>query len=89
MSREIIWRLILLLITANDFDDFCNRASKLADLSKGAPLFTITQARYISKASGNYEMSSDGGRIQQDGCSDVMPGNDAEDCTQEDDWQLL
>ncbi|KAG5532109.1 hypothetical protein RHGRI_026654 [Rhododendron griersonianum] len=73
----------------DDFDDFCNRASKLADLSKGAPLFTVTQARNISKASGNYEMSSDGGRIQQDGCSDVMPGNDAEDCTQEDDWQLL
>lgn len=72
----------------DDFDDFCNRASKLADLSKGAPLFTVTQAR-ISKASGNHEMSSDGGQIQQDGCSDVMPGNDAEDCTQEDDWQFL
>ncbi|KAF7132348.1 hypothetical protein RHSIM_Rhsim09G0091900 [Rhododendron simsii] len=73
----------------DDFDDFCNRASKLADLSKGAPLFTVTQARNISKASSNYEMLSDGGQIQQDGCSDVMPGNDAEDCTQEDDWQFL
>lgn len=76
-------------LLVDDFDDFCNRASKLADLSKGAPLFTVTQARNISKASSNYEMLSDGGQIQQDGCSDVMPGNDAEDCTQEDDWQFL
>lgn len=73
----------------DDFDDFCNRASKLADQSKGAPLFTVTQAREISKATGNYEMLSDGGRIQQDGSSDIMSGNDAEDCTQEDDWQFL
>ena len=32
-----------------DFDDFCCRASKLADESNGAPLFTVSQSKSISR----------------------------------------
>lgn len=30
-----------------DFDDLCLRASKLAEESKGAPLFTVTQSHSL------------------------------------------
>ncbi|GFS40095.1 peptidase family C54 protein [Actinidia rufa] len=72
----------------DDFDDFCDRASKLADQSKGAPLFTVTQIRNMPKtAASHYDRESDSAQIQQDWSFDAE--NNAEDCTQEDDWQLL
>ena len=71
----------------DDFDDFCDRASKLADQSKGAPLFTVTQIRNTSKMANHYDRESDSAQIQQDGSFDAE--NNAEVCTQEDDWQLL
>ncbi|KAL7000896.1 Cysteine protease atg4 [Sarracenia purpurea var. burkii] len=73
----------------DDFNDFCDRASKLADQSKGAPLFTVTRTRNIPKAAAHYDILSDGDQIQEDGSFDVVTGNNADFCTQEDDWQLL
>ncbi|XP_057486720.1 cysteine protease ATG4-like isoform X2 [Actinidia eriantha] len=71
----------------DDFDDFCDRASKLADQSKGAPLFTVTQIRNMPKTASHYDRESYSAQIQQDGSFDAE--NNAEGCTQEDDWQLL
>ncbi|GMP21923.1 hypothetical protein CsSME_00000136 [Camellia sinensis var. sinensis] len=75
----------------DDFDDFCNRASKLADGSKGAPLFTVTHTRNPPRAADHYDMLSDTSRNQQDESFDIVHGNNAEGGTQEDDcdWQLL
>ncbi|GMP21933.1 hypothetical protein CsSME_00000142 [Camellia sinensis var. sinensis] len=75
----------------DDFDDFCNRASKLADESKGAPLFTVTHTRNPARAADHYDMLSDTNRNQRDESFDIVHGNNAEGGTQEDDcdWQLL
>ena len=71
----------------DDFDDFCDSASELADQSKGAPLFTVTQIRNMPKTASHYDRESDSAQLQQDGSFDAE--NNAEVCTQEDDWQLL
>ncbi|PSR88132.1 Cysteine protease [Actinidia chinensis var. chinensis] len=71
----------------DDFDDFCDLASKLADQSKGAPLFIVTQTGNKPKTRSHYDIESDSAHIQRDGSFDVE--NNAEGCTQEDDWQLL
>lgn len=75
--------LLGVCVGTDDFEDFCLRASKLADESEGAPLFTVSQmAKKPSKA----------------GCGDVCdsidtPQSDSvvgeEDNSHEDDWQLL
>ncbi|KAF5959245.1 hypothetical protein HYC85_000454 [Camellia sinensis] len=74
-----------------DKDDFCNRASKLADESKGAPLFTVTHTRNPPRAAEHYDMLTDTGRNQQDESFDIVHDNNAEGGTQEDDcdWQLI
>lgn len=64
-----------------DFDDFCDRASKLAEKSMGAPLFTVTQTRNVPRASDNSNNA--------DESLDFVPENNAEGDTQEDEWQLL
>ncbi|KAL7252506.1 hypothetical protein ACSBR1_007134 [Camellia fascicularis] len=71
--------------------DFCNRASKLADESKGAPLFTVTHTRNPPRAAEHYDMLSETGQNQQDDSFDIVHNNNAEGRTQEDDcdWQLL
>ncbi|KAI8031885.1 Cysteine protease ATG4 [Camellia lanceoleosa] len=76
---------------ADDFDDFCNRASKLADESKGAPLFTVSHTCNPPRAADHYDMLSDTSRNQHDESFDIVHGNNAEGGTQEDncDWQLL
>ncbi|XAR72207.1 hypothetical protein NMG60_11018772 [Bertholletia excelsa] len=65
----------------DDFDDFCERASKLADHSNGAPLFTVTQSRNTSRPAARHDI--------QDDSFDEVAGSNAEGSTQEDDWQLL
>ncbi|KAJ6289580.1 hypothetical protein OIU76_025407 [Salix suchowensis] len=65
----------------DDFDDFCSMASKLADESNGAPLFTVANS-YISSKRDNSE-------VRDDDSLGVMTMNDAEGCSNEDDWQLL
>ncbi|KAL2922397.1 Cysteine protease ATG4 [Bienertia sinuspersici] len=62
----------------DDFDDFCARASKLANESNGAPLFTVTNVRNSSKTSGDF---------REDSYDMLHPNNDG--AMQEDEWQLL
>ncbi|KAA8529022.1 hypothetical protein F0562_033490 [Nyssa sinensis] len=73
----------------DDFDDFCQQASKLADESNGAPLFTVTHTRNSPKPTGHHHVLSDAGGAQEDDSFDVVPTSDTDGCTQEDDWQLL
>ncbi|KAI8003278.1 Cysteine protease ATG4 [Camellia lanceoleosa] len=74
-----------------DKDDFCYRASKLADESKGAPLFTVTHTRNPPRTAEHYDMLSDTGQNQLDKSFDIVHDNNAGGGTQEDDcdWQLL
>ncbi|XP_061359700.1 cysteine protease ATG4-like isoform X2 [Gastrolobium bilobum] len=67
----------------DDFDDFCSRASKLAEESNGAPLFTVAQSRRFSMQVTGNDASADNSGFQDD----VDLVNDAG--THEDDWQLL
>ncbi|XP_011005240.1 PREDICTED: cysteine protease ATG4-like [Populus euphratica] len=65
----------------DDFDDFCSLASKLADESNGAPLFTVANSYKSSK--------HDSSEVRDDDPLGVMTMNDAEGCLNEDGWQLL
>ncbi|XP_061949684.1 cysteine protease ATG4 isoform X1 [Populus nigra] len=65
----------------DDFDDFCSLASKLADESNGAPLFTVANSYKSSK--------HDSSEVRDDDPLGVTTMNDAEGCLNEDDWQLL
>ncbi len=74
----------------DDFDDFCLRASKLADESDGAPLFTVAQKHNISKPVSHPEVLVDTDGVQNDEESfGVEPISDAEGHSHEDEWQLL
>ncbi|KAM7274874.1 hypothetical protein ACFE04_016740 [Oxalis oulophora] len=66
-----------------DFDDFCSRASRLADESNGAPLFTVAQTRNPSKHAGHGDTSL--GDVDDDSFSEAL----IDGTTNEDDWQLL
>lgn len=73
---------------ADDFDDFCSRASELAEQANGAPLFTVVQSVQPSKQMYNQD---DGSGCSGYGVSDNI---DAEDLngsgeTGEDEWQIL
>ncbi|KAI4357426.1 hypothetical protein L6164_001374 [Bauhinia variegata] len=72
-----------------DFDDFCFRASKLADESNGAPLFTVTQSRSSSKHGTHNELASDNGGFQEHNSLGMEPASDAGASAHDDDWQLL
>ena len=79
---------------ADDFDDFCIRASTLADQSNGAPLFTVAHTHSSSKPiSCSDGMEDSGGGFREDDDSfDVVSKKCAEgddDEHDEDDWQLL
>ncbi|MED6210582.1 Cysteine protease atg4 [Stylosanthes scabra] len=68
----------------DDFDDFCSRASKLAEESNGAPLFTVAQSQKFSSQA----TSAPGNTGFQDDDSIAMDvANEAGN--NEDDWQLL
>ncbi|KAB1222039.1 Cysteine protease ATG4 [Morella rubra] len=74
----------------DDFDDFCLRASKLADESNGAPLFTVAEKHNLSKPVSHPESSSVGtDELQKDDSFAVASISDAEDHAHEYDWQLL
>ncbi|KAG8661491.1 cysteine protease ATG4 isoform X2 [Manihot esculenta] len=72
----------------DDFDEFCSLASKLADDSHGAPLFTVTQTRKLLKQVSHCTSNESDG-VEGDDSFGVMPMNDAEGSAQEDEWQLL
>ncbi|XP_050365854.1 cysteine protease ATG4-like [Argentina anserina] len=70
----------------DDFDDFCLRASKLAEESNGAPLFTVTaETHSLSKPP-----SQSGDGLGDNGGDQDNEDADADGSTrEEDDWQLL
>ncbi|KAG4937338.1 hypothetical protein JHK84_051423 [Glycine max] len=70
----------------DDFDDFCSQASKLAEESNGAPLFTVAKSRSFSKQVSN-DVSGDNTGFQEEDFPGMDCGNDT--VTNEDDWQLL
>ncbi|KAI4294964.1 hypothetical protein MLD38_040758 [Melastoma candidum] len=63
----------------NDFHDFCYRATKLADESDGAPLFTVVKAQSRTPR----------GATRGDNSFRGLPTGDGEDSAVEDDWQIL
>ncbi|KAF8393712.1 hypothetical protein HHK36_019910 [Tetracentron sinense] len=77
----------------DDFDDFCVRASKLADDSNGAPLFTVVQSHNLSKPVNHDDVLvnklGDSGGIGEDDTFDMENSTQVESCSHEDDWQLL
>lgn len=73
---------------AGDFDDFCVRASKLADDSNGAPLFTVTEKHSSLKHVNYGDDFSDARGAQKDESFGVLAG-DSEGSANEDEWQLL
>lgn len=77
------------LCWTDDFDDFCILASKLADESNGAPLFTVAHSRILPKRVGHNDTSNDSIGDQVDDSLGMMPVSEAEGYAQEDDWQFL
>ncbi|EOX94074.1 Peptidase family C54 protein isoform 3 [Theobroma cacao] len=71
----------------DDFDDFCLRASKLADESNGAPLFTVAQTHSSFKPISHGNALDDTGEVREDDSLGVVP--DMDGSIHEDDWQLL
>ncbi|XP_068329411.1 cysteine protease ATG4-like isoform X1 [Pyrus communis] len=72
----------------DDLNDFCFRASKLADESNGAPLFTVTQTHSFPRPVNHSDALGDGA-VENDDSFSVLPMSDADGSAQEDDWQLL
>ncbi|XP_038994542.1 cysteine protease ATG4-like isoform X2 [Hibiscus syriacus] len=68
----------------DDFDDFCCRASRLAEESKGAPLFTVAQTHGALKRIHHGNTMADAGEVRAD---DSIGGTDEN--SNEDDWQIL
>lgn len=67
---------------ADDFDDFCSRASKLAEESGGAPLFTVADTHSSSASmTTSHDDLGDEADHRRHGRVDPTEG--------EDDWQLL
>ncbi|KAG7017160.1 Cysteine protease ATG4 [Cucurbita argyrosperma subsp. argyrosperma] len=72
----------------DDFDDFCYRASKLADESDGAPLFTVAETH--STNSGRHGHALDNcSRLVEDDTDGVVHMPKEEEEAHEDDWQFL
>ncbi|KAK7374438.1 hypothetical protein VNO80_07868 [Phaseolus coccineus] len=71
----------------DDFDDFCSQASKLAEESNGAPLFTVAQSRSFSKQVSSNDVSGDNTGFEEDTFLGTDHVNDTG--ANEDDWQLL
>lgn len=68
----------------DDFDNFCYRASKLAEESDGAPLFTVAETH--STNSGRHSSAlNDHSRLVDDTDGVVHMTNEGH----EDDWQFL
>lgn len=79
----------------DDFEDFCFRASQLADRSKGAPLFTVTKSfeniksKYIMDSLPDRLGNSDsnGNGESNNHVLDNLGEYDTHNC--DDDWQVL
>ncbi|TYH36875.1 hypothetical protein ES332_D12G002000v1 [Gossypium tomentosum] len=73
----------------DDFDDFCFRASKLADESTGAPLFTVARTHSVFKPINHGDTMADAGGDRMDDSVGVLPTGDVDGNSHEDDWQFL
>lgn len=71
----------------DDFNDFCFRASKLADESDGAPLFTVAETH--STNSVRHGNALDDSRRLVEGDTDGVVHMPNEEGAHEDDWQFL
>ncbi|XP_077221067.1 cysteine protease ATG4-like isoform X1 [Tasmannia lanceolata] len=71
----------------DDFDDFCARASELADKSNGAPLFTVAQSLNMPKPGQHKDLMVDKTGGDQETFDEKL--NNCEGDSNEDDWQLL
>ncbi|PIA37185.1 hypothetical protein AQUCO_03000044v1 [Aquilegia coerulea] len=69
----------------DDFDDFCDRAAKLADASNGAPLFTVMTSREFPKTVPNDSLTHN---INAEGEFEFNV-DESDVSTREDDWQFL
>ncbi|CAO2838330.1 unnamed protein product [Amaranthus hypochondriacus] len=68
----------------DDFDDFCSRASSLANESNGAPLFTVTKSRNTPRTSNQCGIDE----TREDDSYDILHSNNDEGA-HDDEWQLL
>ncbi|GAB4858977.1 Cysteine protease atg4 [Ancistrocladus abbreviatus] len=72
-----------------DLEDFCSRATKLAEESDGAPLFTVAQTRSSpGRGSDPVMVASDVCEARGEDSHDMASSANAKDAS-EDDWQLL
>lgn len=61
----------------------------MAEESKGAPLFTVSQIQILPKSVGHNDVLGDNSGVCEDDSFDVLPTNDAASNVHEDDWQFL
>ncbi|KAL8151304.1 hypothetical protein V2J09_021112 [Rumex salicifolius] len=67
----------------DDFDDLCSRASKLANGSNGAPLFTVTQTHHPENSTNQPNPLPSAQDVGEDDALNMLAkGN-------EDEWQIL
>ena len=59
----------------------------MADESNGAPLFSVTQTKNVPKSVDHSDVLGDSSGVSDS--FDVVPSNNTEDYSHEDDWQLL
>lgn len=71
---------------ADDFDDFCSRASKLAEESNGAPLFTVTETLSSRNNSNSMSKTVSYDDPYEEDYHEDEPAGPTEG---EDEWQLL
>ncbi|WOL05394.1 cysteine protease ATG4B isoform X1 [Canna indica] len=69
----------------DDFEDFCSRASELADKSNGAPLFTVVQNLQPAKPNSHHDSFAVGVDFTRGRNDDI----DTDDQVQDDEWQIL
>lgn len=77
---------LLCIIGTDDFDDFCIRASKLANESNGAPLFTVAHTHCLPKPINCSDEMDDCSGFREDVSFDAVSKKGYE---HEDEWQLL
>ncbi|KAA0032358.1 cysteine protease ATG4-like isoform X1 [Cucumis melo var. makuwa] len=71
----------------DDFDNFCYRASKLAEESDGAPLFTVAETHSTNSGRQSSALNDHSRLVEDDADGAVHMPNEEE--AHEDDWQFL
>lgn len=74
-------------LVPDDFDNFCHRASKLAEESDGAPLFTVAETHSTNPGRQSSALNDHSRLVEDDGDGVVHMPNEEE--SHEDDWQFL